>query len=62
MVEPRDTGLAPAAENPIDASLTAAFFRATFTGPLLSAGGHDGASGNEYVESGKADAVVYGRQ
>jgi N-ethylmaleimide reductase len=62
VVEPRDTGLAPVPTDAVDASLTGASLRkAGFTGPILSAGGHDFASGADYVASGAADAVVYGR-
>lgn len=62
VVEPRDTGLAAIPTDPVDAALTGAAMRAAgFKGPILSAGGHDFASGSEYVGTGAADAVVYGR-
>lgn len=62
VVEPRDTGLAAVPTDPVDAALTGAAMRAAgFTGPILSAGGHDFASGSEFVARGDADAVVYGR-
>ena len=61
-MEARDVGLGAAPTDAADLQLTAAFFReAGFPGPLLSAGGHDYASGAAYLDSGRADAVVYGR-
>lgn len=61
VVEPRDTGFG-ATKDPVDSQLTANFFRTLgYPGPILSAGGHDGASGEEYIKENKADAIVYGR-
>lgn len=60
VVEPRDGGFG-ATSDPVDLQLTAAWFRQWFAGPILSAGGHDYASGSAYLAEGKADAVVYGR-
>jgi len=61
VVEPRDTGLGAAPTDPVDLQLTAAFFRPLFSGPILSAGGHDFESAREYVGGGRADAAVFGR-
>jgi N-ethylmaleimide reductase len=61
VVEPRDTGLGAAPTDPVDLQLTAAFFRPLFSGPILSAGGHDLSSATEYVGAGRADAAVFGR-
>ena len=61
VVEPRDTGYG-ATTDPIDSQLTAAFIRkAGFEGKILSAGGHNGESGEDYIKNNKADAIVYGR-
>ena len=61
VVEPRDTGLGAAPTDPVDLQLTAAFFRPLFSGPILTAGGHDLASAKECVGGGGADAAVFGR-
>lgn len=44
-----------------DLKLTGSFFKSLVTFPVLSAGGHDYESGRQYLDEGKADAVVYGR-
>ena len=64
VVEPRVTGNVDANPEDVsaaDAELTAALFKPLFQGPIISAGGHNQASGEEYVASGKADAIAYGR-
>lgn len=63
VVEPRDTGLGAPPTDPVDLQLTASFFRTTcgFPGAVLSAGGHSMESGQQFLQSGACDAVVYGR-
>ena len=62
IVEPRDTGLGPSPTEAADLALSAAFFKAQgFQGALISAGGHDYASGEAFLAEGKADCVAFGR-
>jgi N-ethylmaleimide reductase len=63
VVEPRDTGLGAPPTDPVDLQLTASFFRTTcgFPGAVLSAGGHSMESGQQFLQSGACDAVVFGR-
>lgn len=60
VVEPRDTGMG-AATDPVDVAMTSSWLRQFFPGTILSAGGHDYASGAAYLADGSADAIVYGR-
>lgn len=60
LVEPRDWGFG--ASVGVDAELTGEYFKQFLSGvTLLSASGHDQASGEAYLAEGKADGIVYGR-
>jgi N-ethylmaleimide reductase len=62
VVEPRDTGLGAAPSSAADLALTGAFFKAQgFGGAVISAGGHDYASGSAYLAEGGVDAIAFGR-
>ncbi|MBW4039890.1 MAG: alkene reductase [Acidobacteria bacterium] len=61
MVEPR-VGNA-GADEPVSADVvsTAETFRGMFDGVFISAGGYDAASAEEAIETGRADAIAFGR-
>ena len=42
----------------VEATLTGAFFKPLFKGPIISAGGHDAASGAASLAAGTADAIA----
>jgi N-ethylmaleimide reductase len=47
-------------ENP-DMTLSTTYFRTLYRGTIISAGGHDRATGEETLRSGDADMIAYGR-
>lgn len=63
LVEPRADEAADQWDNSEDspARLTASYFRSAFKGIIISAGGHDRASGDAAIAAGDADLVAYGR-
>jgi N-ethylmaleimide reductase len=62
VVEPRINGNVTVENtHPVEETLTAAFFKPLFKGPVLSAGGYDKESAEAALTSGAADAIVFGR-
>jgi N-ethylmaleimide reductase len=47
-------------ENP-DMTLSTTYFRTLYRGTIISAGGHDRATGEETLQAGHADMIAYGR-
>lgn len=59
VIEPRVMGVETL--HPGQAPVAANLLRRVFTGPILAAGGFDGASAEAILESGDADLVAFGR-
>lgn len=61
IIEPRAQSPGRSDDVSEDAPCTADIFRKSFKGVLISAGGYDSVSAKQAVESGKVDAVAFGR-
>jgi N-ethylmaleimide reductase len=61
VIEPRSTGAGGGDAVAGHLPSTSELFRASFKGVFISAGGYDGAEAQKAVESGRADAVAFGR-
>ncbi len=59
IIEPRVAGNETVA-NP-DMTMSTHYFRTIYSGTIISAGGHDLATGEQTIEDGDADLVAYGR-
>jgi N-ethylmaleimide reductase len=62
VVDTRDQGWGPVTD-PVECKITGAFFREHMPAEtaVFSAGGHDRASGIEYLSDNRVDAIVYGK-
>lgn len=61
LIEPRSSSAGGGDQTVADAPNTAEIFRKSFKGNLISAGGYKAQDAIEAVESGKADAIAFGR-
>ena len=61
VIQPRSAGAGAGAPSNDAAPDTANIFRKAFKGVFIAAGGYTGASAEEAIENGEADAVAFGR-
>ncbi len=61
VVEPRASTAGGGDQLNLSAPCTSEIFKSKFKGPFISAGGYEPNSAKETVESGKADAIIFGR-
>jgi N-ethylmaleimide reductase len=61
LIEPRASSVGFADDASVDSADNASLFRRLFDGPLITAGGYTKGMGVEAIETGRADAVAFGR-